>query len=162
MTALSRWLAPFVLAAGFGAVAMVPAPARADDLARVIVDIADVIVRNNTPYYRYGNFGYDDRLIVVRDRYGRSTYYRNVPRYADHRYRSGPPYGVAHGYYNKRDCKHNGKCRATYYDPRYDRRNDYRYSRYDDRYHRYDRYDRYDRDRDYRYDGRRWRDRDYD
>jgi len=160
MTALSRWLAPFVLAAGFGAVAMVPAPARADDLARVIVDIADVIVRNNTPYYRYGNFGYGDRLIVVRDRYGRPTYYRNVPRYTDYGYRSGyrsgPPYGVAHGYYNKRDCKHNGKCRATYYDPRYDRRNDYRYSRYDDRYHRYD------HDRDYRYDGRRWRDRDDD
>ncbi|MEI2453817.1 hypothetical protein [Lysobacter firmicutimachus] len=159
MTVLSRWLAPFVLAAGFGAVAMAPAPARADDLARVIVDIADVIVRNNTPYYRYGNFGYNDRLIVVRDRYGRPTYYRNVPRYADYRYRPGPPYGVARGYYN-RDCKHNGKCRTTYYDPRYDRRYDGRYSRYDDRYHRHDRHDRYGRD--YRYDGRRWRDRDDD
>ena len=37
MTALSRWLAPVVVAAGFGAMAMVPTPARADDqLARVI------------------------------------------------------------------------------------------------------------------------------
>ena len=37
----------------------------------VLVDIADVVINNGTPYYRYGNQGYDDRLIVARDRYGR-------------------------------------------------------------------------------------------
>lgn len=144
MTALSRWLAPFVFAAGFGAMAMVPTPARADDqLARVIVDIADVIVRNNTPYYRYGNYGYADRLIVVNDRWGRPTYYRNAPRYADYRYRPAPPpryYSYNNGYNNNRhydrDCNRSGKCRVTYYDSRHDRRDDHR---------RYDRDDRYDR-----------------
>lgn len=148
MTALSRWLAPVVVAAGFGAMAMVPTPARADDqLARVIVDIADVIVRNNTPYYRYGNFGYADRLIVVNDRWGRPTYYRNAPRYVDYRYRPAPPprYYNNNRYYD-RDCNRHGKCRVTYYDSRHDRRDDYR------------RYDRHD-DRRGRHDNGRWRDR---
>jgi hypothetical protein len=141
MTAFSRWLAPAVFAAGLGAVmTALPTPARADDqLARVIVDIADVIVRNNTPYYRYGNYGYADRLVVVRDRWGRPTYYRNVPRYVDYRYRPAPPpryygynrYDNNRGYYD-RDCNRHGKCRTTYYDARYD-------NRYDNRY--YDRHD---------------------
>ncbi|UHQ22792.1 hypothetical protein LVB77_19425 [Lysobacter sp. 5GHs7-4] len=151
MTALSRWLAPAVMTAGFGVVAMAPAPAMAqsdDDLARVIVNVADVIMRGNTPYYRYGNYGYNDRLIVVRDRYGRPTYYRNVPR---HVY-SQPPYGNAYGYRNQynrpgyANCNKHGKCKSQYYDPRYDRRYDARYdNRYDNRYYdgRYDR--RYDR-----------------
>lgn len=151
MTALSRWLAPAVMAAGFGVVAMAPAPAMAqsdDDLARVIVNVADVIIRGNTPYYRYGNYGYNDRLIVVRDRYGRPTYYRNVPRHAY----SQPPYGNAYGYRNQynrpgyANCDSRGKCKSQYYDPRYDRRYDARYdNRYDNRYYdgRYDR--RYDR-----------------
>ena len=166
MTALSRWLAPVVVAAGFGVVAMTPAPAMAqsDDLVRVIVDVADVIIRGNTPYYRYGNYGYDDRLIVVRDRYGRPTYYRNVPR---HGY-SQPPYGNAYGYrnqynrpgYRTANCNKHGKCRTEYYDPRYDRRYDNRYDvRYDRRYdNRYDnRY--YDgRYYDSRYDRRRYDD----
>ncbi|MEH6420497.1 hypothetical protein [Pseudomonas sp. CGJS7] len=153
MTVLSRWLAPVVLAAGLGAAAMaVPAPARADDqLARVIVDIADVIVRNNTPYYRYGNYGYNDRLIVVRDRWGRPTYYRNVPRHVDYRYRPAPPRYYGYNRYDDRryydrDCNKHGKCRTTYYDARYDRR-------YDNRY-----YDRHDRGRGH---GRgRWHDDD--
>lgn len=159
MTALSRWLAPVVVAAGFGVVAMAPAPAMAqsnDDLVRVIVDVADVIIRGNTPYYRYGNYGYDDRLIVVRDRYGRPTYYRYVPRRG---YYSQPPYGNAYGYRNRYDrrvsCNRYGKCRTEYYDPRYDarygRRYDYRYdNRYDNRY--------YDGRSDYRYDRRRYDD----
>ncbi|RDZ27215.1 hypothetical protein [Lysobacter silvisoli] len=153
MSALTRWLAPAALAAGLGAAALAPATARAqsdDDLARVIVNVADVIMRGNTPYYRYGNYGYDDRLIVVRDRYGRPTYYRNVPRHS-------PPYGNAYGYYNNRpynraNCNKHGKCKTEYYDARYDRRYDNRYydARYDRRYdNRY--YDRYDR---------RWRDDD--
>lgn len=104
MTILSRWLAPAVLAAGLGLGAMAPAPAQAqnDDLVRVIVDVADVIFRGGYPYYRYDQrYGYNDRLIVVRDRYRGPVYYRYVPRtvyYRDTRYRN-PPYGVAHGYW---------------------------------------------------------------
>lgn len=161
MTILSRWLAPAVLAAGFGFGAMAPAPAQAQDdtLTRVLVDIADVVLRGGVPYYRYGDYGYDDRLIAQRDRYGRLVYYRMVPRY-QRDYRAGPPYGNAYGYWNngpgsrKVKCNKHGKCKVTYYDQRYDRRDPYdRY--YDDRYSRYDRNGRY-------WDGRRWRYRDDD
>lgn len=106
MTILSRWLAPAVLAAGFGFGAMAPAPAQAqnDDLVRVIVDVADVIYHSGHPYYRYDNrYGYNDRLIVVHDRYRRPVYYRQVPRtvyYRDTYYRN-PPYRVAHSYYGR-------------------------------------------------------------
>ena len=141
MTILSRWLAPAVLAVGLGVAGLTPAPARADDnLARVIVDIADVIVRGGVPYYRYGNYGNDDRLIVVQDRYNRPTYYRHVPR------------GVAHGYWrngpgrSQRECDSRGRCRVVYYDARYDRRDDWARN---DRHGRYDRHeyrDRWDRD----------------
>lgn len=152
---LTEMLAPAVLAAGLGVAATaVPAPAQAqsDDLVRVLVNVADVVMRGSTPYYRYGDYGYDDRLTVQRDRYGNPVYYRYVPR--DVSYRQGPPYGNAYGYYrngpgskgNTR-CDSKGKCKTTYYDPRYDR--DGRYGRYNARY-----------DRDGRYwDGRRWRDR---
>lgn len=143
MSILSRWLAPIVFATGFGLAGLAPIPAQAggsDDLVRVIVDVADVIVRGGHPYYRHGNYGYNDRLIVVHDYRGRPSYYRNVPRH----YRSGPPHGVAHGYYRNgpgsRDvkCNKHGRCKATYYDPRHDRdrydgRRDRRYSRYDGR-----------------------------
>jgi len=150
-----RWLAPVVFAIGLGMAAMAPAPARAqsgDDLVRVLVDVADVMFRSGQPYYRHGHYGHNDRLIVVRDRYGRPTYYRRVAR----SYRPGPPYGVAHGYYrngpgNTRvNCNHNGKCkvRGSYYDARYDR----------DRYDRRDR--RWDRDDRRRWEARRWRDHD--
>ena len=164
MAILTRWLAPAALAVGLGFGAMTPAPAQAQDtLTRVLVDIADVVLRGGQPYYRYGNYGYDDRLIAQRDRYGRVVYYRMVPRYGDN-YRSGPPYGNAYGYYGKAGnqkvkCNKHGKCKASYYDPRYDR------SGYDDRVA----YDRYYNTRAYRdrrddryWDGRRWRDRDDD
>jgi hypothetical protein len=124
-----------------------------DQLTRVLVDIADVVIRGGTPYYRHGDYGYNDRLIVDLDRYGRRVYYREVPRHD--RYRSGPPYGNAYGYHRNgpgsRDvkCNKNGKCKVSYYDPRYDRD-----GRYDRRHER----DRYERDR--YWDGRRWRDRD--
>lgn len=165
MAITTRWLAPAVLAAGLGMAALSPTPAHAqsgDDLVRVIVDVADVIVRGGHPYYRHGNYGYNDRLIVVRDRYGRPVYYRQVPRTA---YRSGPPYGNAYGYWRNGPgsrnvkCNKHGKCKAQYYDARYDNRY---YDRYDNRYS-YDRYRdyRYDR-RDRYWDGRRWRDRDDD
>lgn len=146
MTVLSRWLAPVVLAAGLGGIAMIPAPAHArdgDDLARVLVDVADVIFRSGNPYYRHGNYERGDRLIVVRDRYGRPVYYRQVNRGHDNygQYRSRQARSVK--------CNKHGKCKAKYYDPRYDR----------DRYSRYDRNDRYRwQARDWRDDDRRWDD----
>jgi hypothetical protein len=157
MANMTRWLAPAVLAIAVGGGTLaVPATAQAQDaFTRVLVDIADVVLRGDQPYYRHGSYGYDDRLIVQRDRYGNPVYYRRVP--ANYRYGS-PPYGVAHGYrdYDRRTkCNKHGKCKVEYYDPRYDRR-----GRYDD-YDRHDRYARHDRwDRD---DRRRWRrDRDDD
>ena len=140
---LTKLLAPTMLAAGIGLAAIAaPAPAQAqsDDLVRVLVNVADVVLRGNTPYYRHGDYGYDDRLSMQRDRYGNPVYYRYVPR---QEYRQGPPYGNAYGYYRngpgsngQTKCNKNGKCKTTYYDPRYDR---------DDRYR----------------DDRRWRDRRY-
>ena len=143
---LTKMLAPAVLAAGLGMAAIAaPAPAQAqsDDLVRVLVNVADVVLRGNTPYYRYGDYGHDDRLVMQRDRYGNPVYYRYVPRSV---YRQGPPYGNAYGYYRNgpgsnghTKCNKNGKCKTTYYDPRYDRD-----GHYDSRYGRYDR--RRDRD----------------
>ena len=140
---LTKLLAHTMLAAGLGLAAIAaPAPAQAqsDDLVRVLVNVADVVLRGNTPYYRHGDYGYDDRLSMQRDRYGNPVYYRYVPR---QEYRQGPPYGNAYGYYRNgpgsnghTKCNKNGKCKTTYYDPRYDR---------DDRYR----------------DDRRWRDRRY-
>ena len=169
MGTMSRWFAPAALAAGLAFTAFVPAPARAqDELTRVIVDVADVVLRGGQPYYRHGNYGYDDRVIVARDRYGRRVYYRMVPRHRDG-YAYGPPYGNAYGYYDRADtakkvkCNKHGNCKVSYYDPRYDRRDSYS-SRYDGRRHDYDgRYDDglYDR-RGNGDDGRRWRDGDDD
>lgn len=97
----SRWLFSAVLIAGLGVAAMAPAPARAsDDLVRVLVDVADVIYHGGQPYYRYGDRSRYDRVVIVRDRYQRPSYYRYVPR--DYRvvYRPGPPpHARAHGYY---------------------------------------------------------------
>ena len=151
MNRLSRWFAPTALAVALGFGAMAPAPVQAQDsLTRVLVDIADVVLRGGVPYYRHGNYGYNDRLIATRDRYGRLVYYRMAPRYV----RSGPPYGNAYGYQRNGSqqvkCNKHGKCKVTYYDARYDRGD-----RYDDRYYR-TRYDRHDR-RDRYWDARRQR-----
>lgn len=156
MATVTRWLASTALAASLGMATLVaPAPARAqsgDDLARVIVDVVDVIFRDGYPYYRYG----DERLITERDRYGRPIYYRTIRH-------NGPPYGKAHGYWKKHNqrsrvsCDRYGRCVTRYYDPRYDRRYDNRYYSYDRR--RYDRHERYDRDDRRYWDGYRWRDR---
>lgn len=141
---LTKMLAPAVLVAGLGVAAIaVPAPAQAqsDDLVRVLVNVADVVMRGSTPYYRYGDYGYNDRLVMQRDRYGNPVYYRYVPRNVS--YRQGPPYGNAYGYYRngpgavgKTKCKKNGKCTVTYYDGRYDRDARYGYNnvRYDRRW----------------------------
>lgn len=142
MDTVSRWLAPAVVAAGLGLAAMSPIPARAqsdDDLVRVLVDVADVVLRGGTPYYRHGDYRYDDRLIVGRDRYGRPVYYRQVPRNFNDDYRHGIARNMARNHQVR--CNSNGMCKVTYYDPRYDRR----HHRYDSRY--YYGYDRRDRNR---------------
>ena len=152
MSTVSRWFAPAVLAAGIGLAALSPVTVHAqsaNDLVRVLVDVGDVVMRGNTPYYRNGDYGYNDRLIMDRDRYGRPVYYRQVQRNA----RYAPPYGNAYGYQRNQQqrnngnrnvkCNKHGKCKATYYDPRHDRGD-----RDDDRYSQYDRNDR-------RWDGRR-------
>ena len=152
MSAVTRWIAPVVLAAGLGMVALSPTTAQAqaggDDLVRVIVDVADVVLRGGTPYYRGSDYGYDDRLVMERDRYGRPVYYRQ----AGSGYRDAPPYGNAHGHRRHADtpkvkCNKHGKCKTTYYDPRHDRDGGRHDDRYEDRYSRYDRDDHDDRDR---------------
>ena len=129
----ARLFAPALLAAGLGLAALTPSQARADDdLVRVIVGIADVVYHGGHPYYRHGHYGPHDRLIVVRDRYHRPTYYRYAPRVVHY----GPPrHAPAYGYYKK--PRHHG------HDVRYDDRRYRDYGRYDDR-----RRDRWDDDRD--------------
>src|SRR5262245_44086678 len=130
---LSRWVAPVVLAAGLGAAGWSPVSraGEADYWVRLAVPGIDVVFHGGYPYYRYGGgYGYGDRLIVVHDGYGHPTYYRNVPRY-----RVGPPYGNAYGYYRNGpgrygNCNKHGKCTVEYYDGRYDRRY-YGYDHYD-------------------------------
>lgn len=117
---MTRMLVPAVLAAAIAAAALSPAPARAqsaDDLVRVLVDVADVLIRNGRPYYRHGNFDADDRLVVVRDRRGRPTYYRRVPRHV--------VFDRGRGHERRVHCNKHGKCKVSYYDPRYDRDRDY-------------------------------------
>lgn len=156
LNTISRFLAPSALAIALGVGFAMPVPqAQAqDDLTRVLVDIADVVFQSGVPYYRYGDYGRYDRLVVQRDRYGRPVYYRYVP-YGYNAGRHGPPYGNAYGYWRNGpgswnsnvSCNKHGKCKAKYYDDRYDRR--------------------WDRDRDYDHDrgrgwwdGRRWHDDD--
>ena len=133
MTSLSRMFAPALLAAGLGFGAMIPAPVQAqDNLARVLVDIADVVFRSGDPYYRHGNYGYKDRLVMGRDRYGRRVYYRVVPSYDNYnRYNVDYRVPYAGGYDRRVKCNKHGKCKVEYYDPRHDR-NGY-YGRHDDR-----------------------------
>ncbi|HXH01018.1 MAG TPA: hypothetical protein VNI56_02345 [Xanthomonadaceae bacterium] len=155
MHALSRPLLPALLAAalGLGLAAAPSARAQNDTLTRVLVDVADVVLRGGQPYYRGSDYGNDDRLIVERDRYGRPVYYRRAQQHP------GPPYGNAYGDYRngpgsqdapRTKCNKHGKCKTQYYDRRYDQRGD----RDDDHDHD-DRDDRY-------WDGRRWRERDDD
>lgn len=150
MSIVSRWITPTVLAAGLGMTAMAPTAAHAqsgDDLVRVIVDVADVVLRGGAPYDRNGGYGYNDRLLVERDRYGRPVYYRQVVRQD----RNAPPYGNAYGYYRDADhrkvkCNKHGRCKTTYYDASHDRDGRRYDNRYDNRYYSNDRHDRDDRD----------------
>lgn len=120
----TRLIAPaLALVLGMAALSA-PTPAKAnDDLIRVLVDVADVVMRGDQAYYRHGRYSQNDRLVAVRDRHGRVSYYRHVPR--QYR-RSAPPHGVAHGYYrnasSRANCNSNGKCKVTYYDPRKDKK----------------------------------------
>jgi hypothetical protein len=148
---LSRWLTSSAVAATLAVAALAPNHTQAsDDLIRVVVDLGDVVIRSGHPYYRHGGYGYNDRLIVDRDRYGRPIYYRYVPRGYDR-----SPYGNAYGYHrnrghrdydrhSRRVCDSRGRCRVEYYDPRYDR---YGYGYGDNDHYR----------RDYRWDDRRWK-----
>ncbi len=128
VSTFSRWLFPAALAAGLASLA-IAAPARAnDDLVRVIVDVADVVLRGDSAYYRNGHDGRDDRLTVSRDRYGRPVYYRTAPRYSNVRRHAQPRYAPA---YVSRDrhvrgrnqtrCDRYGRCTTRYSDPRQDR-----------------------------------------
>ena len=153
MTLLPRWLAPAVMAAGIGAAAFAPgvAHAQSNDLARVIVDVADVLMRGGQPYYRNSDYGHEDRLVMGRDRYGRPVYYRTVPqqnyygRAPQRDYYRSVPQGNAYGYYRnapqarRGKCNKHGKCKVEYYDPRYDRREGH-YDNRDDRGYYGDRY----------------------
>lgn len=146
MTLLSRWFAPAALAVGLGLGAMPPAMAQSpDDLVRVLVNVADVVFRGSTPYYRQGDYGYDDRLTVQRDRYGRPLYYRSVPRgvyYGNNGYNTSYNGYNNNGYANtayrynnpanrRVKCNNNGNCKVEYYDPRYDNKGHNTQSRYD-------------------------------
>jgi len=120
---LPRLFAPVMLAAALGVAALMPGKAQAsDNLVRELVDVADVIYHSGQPYYRDGNYGRYDRVVIVRDRYHRPDYYRYVPR--EHRvvYRNGPPYGYAHGHYRERPRYY---YRHDRYSDRYDRRQDH-------------------------------------
>ncbi len=140
---LSRMIAPTILAAALGLAALAPGKAHAsDDLVRVLVNVADVIYHSGQPYYRHGNYGYYDRVVIVRDRYHHPSYYRYVPRHHQVVYRSAPP---RHMVYRPAPPRH-----VVYHPaPHYGYARDYRGSQ---RHARYDRYDRRHDRRDYRHD----------
>ncbi len=152
---LSRIIAPAVLAAVLGLAALAPGKAHAsDDLVRVLVNVADVIYHGGHPYYRHGNYGRYDRVVIVRDRYHHPSYYRYVPRHHQVVYRPAPPRHVVyrpapprHVIYRTAPPRHVVYRQA----PHYGYARDYRASQRHDRYDRYDR--RHDR-RDYRHDRR--------
>ena len=137
---LTRWCVPGLLAAGLSAAAFMPTPAHAqsnDALVQTIVDVADVVLRGNQPYYR-GD--YNNQLRVSYDNRGRPVYYRTVPRYDarydaryDNRHRHGPPrHAPAHGWRDRHQvrretCDRRGRCTVQYYDPREDRSRDRRW-----------------------------------
>ena len=137
MKTLKALLGGTAIAMGLGFASLAPVPAQAQnstvDLARVIVNVNDIVYRGGQPYYRYGSYGPEDRIIVVREG-SRNRYYRNVPR------------GNAYGYYghpsqtkqwnqngkkSQKDRKKWEKERRKQANRYYSRGND----RYDDRRH---------------------------
>ncbi|MDQ3205197.1 MAG: hypothetical protein M3Q40_01485 [Pseudomonadota bacterium] len=157
-----RFLASALVGAGLLLAAPLPAQAQSqgDDVARVIVDVADVIFRAGQPYERHGRYNQYDPLVVGRDRYGRPIYERNPPRQANYGRGHGRGYGDGYGHpgagHRQTHCDRNGRCTVTYYDPAQDRRHGRashggRYG-YDPRGGAYRQYDRNHGDR-HRYPG---------
>lgn len=141
MSRMSHWLAPVVLGVAAAGASMMPATAHAQsggDLIRILVNASDVIVRGGHAYDRHNsNYGYNDRLVVGRDRYGRPLYYRNAPRYGSS---YGSSYGSGYAYGNQYQngqqqtrCDSRGRCSTQYYDSRYSRGNGH--GAYDNRYY---------------------------
>lgn len=126
MNSPSQWLAPSVLAIALGvggAAMLAPAPVRAQDqqLTRVLVELADVVLRGGQPYYRHGNYAARDRLVVRYDRSGRKVYYRLVPVGGSGFYNASYRRAADHRGARKLKCNKHGKCKLEFYDPRYDR-----------------------------------------
>lgn len=129
MKSIKAILGGTAVALGLGMASFTPAPAQAQsivDIARVIVSVNDIVYRGGIPYYRYGSYRPQDRIIVVREG-GHRRYYRNVPR------------GNAYGYYGH--PQHSNKYKTKHKKGRYYSRD--RWDR-DDRDHRDN--DRWDRD----------------
>ncbi|MDO4708343.1 MAG: hypothetical protein Q4B94_00750 [Pseudomonadota bacterium] len=124
----NRWIAAIVLV--IAAVFTVPQTASAqqaqDEDVREYVDAAEVVMRGGQPYYRYSDAGHPERLRIERDPAGQALYYRVIGRDRGY-YRPG--------YDRYTRCDSRGICRVEYYDPRYDRRGNYRV--YDDYARRY-------------------------
>lgn len=109
-----------------------------DEIVRTLVQLADVVFRNGQPYYRYGP---NEPLMMGRDQYGRTVYYRaqgyeqypyTYPQmgsnaygrtvyYGTQDYQNYSPYGSVGPRHSTTRCNTNGWCTQTYYDPRYDR-----------------------------------------
>ena len=117
---LMGWVAPAVLAAGLGFGAIAPVHAQ-DSLSRVLVNVADVVFNNGTPYDRYGDYGSNDRLTTGRDAYGRPVYYRQG--YDGNQYNQNPyNQRVAYDRYGRpvydqsgrraEHCNKHGKCKG--------------------------------------------------
>lgn len=132
---LTRLSASAVLAAALGLAFLSPGKAHAsDDLVRIIVNVADVIHRSGQPYYHDRNHGRYERVVVVRDRYQRPTYYRYAPRHQRVVYRSAPPYGNAYGYRNQAVRYYDRGDRYGRDDRRHRSRNDWSSRHHDGRY----------------------------
>lgn len=125
----NRWIVVAVLAVA--AAFTLPQAAMAqqvqDEDVREYVDEADVVMRGGQPYYRYSDADRHERLHIERDPAGQALYYRVIGRDGRGYYRPG--------YDRYSRCDSRGICRVEYYDPRYDRRGNYRV--YDDYARRY-------------------------
>ncbi len=125
-----------VLAMGLGFASLAPVPAQAQnsivDLARVIVNVNDIVYRGGQPYYRYGSYGPQDRIIVVREN-NRNVYYRNVPRGNAYGYYGHPSQTKAYSKQMQKNRKAWEKDRKKWEKERRKQNNRY-YSRGNDRY----------------------------
>lgn len=130
MTSATRWLAPVALALGLGVGVLSPQAHAQNSLPRVLVDVADVVMRSGDPYYRYGNNGYGSRLIMQHDAYGRPVYYRTVNRNGGH-------HDVDHGAYGNGSYGNDGYGNG-YYDNNGYGNGSYGNNSYGNGYYQYD------------------------